>query len=435
MRYLTWLAVALVLPALVARGAEAPPKPLSLADAVALALRENPNLGAVREDLPAALARLRMAQAEGKLTGSAAAFLSTGTEASLLGGPSAVMPKMTMMVPPEANADLNGFLMYPLYTGGRVQSRSAAAGARVRGTRSDIDVMILDTAYAVHAAYWKVLLMREMLKVQQENLAEQRERLRVDTAAQEAGKVPAYYVLRDKAEVADAEQSTTNAARDVETALLDLRVAIGLPSSTPIELSDKLVYEPSAPNLDAPVAVAAALKKRPEALSRGAAIEAARREVKARRAAYQPQVDAMLMADGFAMSGRTGGGYTLGVVAALPILDGGSRSADVAEAEAMLRRAEKEARGVDLEVERQVRTALLDLAAAEQNVRTALEAVASAQEDYRIAVIRYEAGKAINLEPLSALASLVKAKTNLAQALYDHNLARDAFRRAEGELP
>ncbi len=345
------------------------------------------------------------------------------------------MPKMAMMVPPEANADLNGFLMYPLFTGGRVQSRSAAAGARLRGTRSDIEVMVLDTAYAVRTAYWKVLLMRELLRVAQENLAEQRERLRVDTASEQAGKIPAFYVLRDKADVADAVQGTTNATRDVETALLDLRVAMGLPPSTPLELSDKLLYEPTAPDLDATVAVAAALKKRPEALSKSAAIEAARREVRARRAAYQPQVDAMLMADGFATDGHTGGGYTLGVVAALPILDGGSRSAEVAEAEAMLRRSEQEARGVDLEVERQVRTALLNLAAAEKNVRTALEAVASAQEDYRVALIRYQAGKAINLEPISALASLVKAKTNLAQALYDHNLARDAFLRAEGELP
>jgi len=415
--------------------ADAPQKPLTLADAVALSLKQNPNLGAVREDLPAALARLRMAQAEGKLTASATAFLSTGTMPSMLAGPSSVMPTMTVDVPPDSNADLNGFLMYPLFTGGRVQSRSAAAGARVRGTRSDIEVMVLDTAYAVRAAYWKVLLNREMLKVAQENLTEQRERLRVDTASEQAGKIPAYYVLRDKAEVADASQSTTNAARDVETALLDLRVAIGLPSATPLDLADKLLYEPTAPNLDVPAAVAAALKKRPEALSKSAAIDAARREVRARRAAYQPQVDAMLMADGFATEGHTGGGYTLGVVAALPILDGGSRSAEVAEAEAMLRRSEQEARAVDLEVERQVRTALLNLTAAEQNVRTAMEGVASAQEDYRVAVVRYQAGKAINLEPLAALASLVKAKTNLAQALFDHNLARDSFARAEGELP
>ncbi len=74
MRYLTWLALALVLPTVVTWAAEAPQKPLSLADAVALALKQNPNLGAVREDLPAALARLKMAQAEGKLTGSASAL-------------------------------------------------------------------------------------------------------------------------------------------------------------------------------------------------------------------------------------------------------------------------------------------------------------------------------------------------------------------------
>jgi outer membrane protein TolC len=414
---------------------EVAPRALSLDDAVALGLKQNPGLGAVREDLPAAVARLKMAQAEGKLTASATAFLSTGTMPSMLAGPSSVMPAMSVNVPADRNADQSILLMYPLSTGGRVQSRSAAAKARLLGTRADIDAMVLDTAYAVRAAYWRVLLAREMLKVQQENLAQQRERLRVDQAAEEAGKIPVYYVLRDKAEVADAEQGAAKAARDVETALLDLRVAIGIPSATPLELSDKLMYEPMAPTLDVEAAVAAALLKRPETASKQAAIEAARREVRARRAAYRPQVDAMLMMEGIKTSESTMGGYTLGVVAALPILDGGSRAADVAEAEAMLRRAEKESVGQNLEVERQVRAALVTLVTADHCVRTSMEAVASADEDYRVALLRYQAGKAINLEPISALAGLVKAKTNLAEALYDHNLARDAFMRAQGELP
>lgn len=217
--------------------------------------------------------------------------------------------------------------------------------------------------------------------------------------------------------------------------MLALRVVLGMPSTAEVNLTDKLVYVPNPPVIDEAAEVATALKQRPETQARQAAVVAAQREVRAKRASYRPQVNAMLLADGVATSGASGGGYTLGVVASLPILDGGTRSAGVAEAEAMLKRAQQEQRSVDLEVERQVRTAILDLKAAEQNVRTAAEAEASAREDYRVALIRYKAGKAINLEPISALAALVKAETNLAQALYEHDLARDEVGRSEGRVP
>jgi outer membrane protein TolC len=101
----------------------------------------------------------------------------------------------------------------------------------------------------------------------------------------------------------------------------------------------------------------------------------------------------------------------------------------------MVRKLGQEKGAVDLQIERELGTALLALKAANQNVRTALEAEASAEEDHRVAKVGYDAGKLIYLEVVSALAALVKARTNVAQAKYEYNLALDAVRRATGALP
>lgn len=409
---------------------------LSLEQVVNIALERNPALGAVRESLSASLARLGMARAEGRPQASTSIFLSDGTMPGILAGSRAVMPQTLMAVPDMARADFNLMAMYPLSTGGRVAGRVGSAQAQADATRARVQAAVLDTVYLVRAAYWKALYMAELVKVHEQNLQEQRERLRLDQAAFETGRIPFYYVLRDRAETAAAEQALTDAQRDAATALYELCTAMGVEPTSRLHLTDKLIYEPSGPTDQEEVLVSAALENRPELRAAEATVESARQEVRARQASYRFQVQAMVMLDEEKVSTMPGrGGYTAGVVASLPLVDGGERRAGVEEAQAMLRQAEKERAAVVLEIQRQVRSAFLERRAAEQNVRAAMEAVAAAEEDYRVALLRYREGRAINLEPISALAVLVNARSNLARALFEFNVASDALRRAVGQMP
>ena len=434
----SWIALMLLTLAPVLTGAaEAPapsPSDLSLQQAVALAFQKSPVLQGMQAEVPGAEARLREARAQGRLTASTTTFLSTGTMPNILTTPAPIMPSDLSPVPATSQADQNLMLMYPLSTGGRVGAEVAGAGADLRATQADAAATRLQLAYQVRSDYWQVLLNQEMLKIALGNLTEQQERLRVDQVSLDAGKIPAYYVLRDKAEVADAQQTLTNAQRDVQTALLRLRQDIGLPLDQPLTLTDALAYESRTPG-EAAALSASALQFRPEAQAAAARVTAAQQEVSSRRGAFRPQVAATLMGDAFAASGDSGGGYTFGVVASVPLLDGGSRDAGVAEAQAVLRRAEADLAALNLDLSRQVREALLNFSAADQNVRTAELAVASADEDYRVALTRYQAGKAINLEPLAALTALVRARTNYAQAIFQQRVALDAVNHATGRLP
>ena len=408
---------------------------LTIAQAVAFAWEHSPVLQAIRQEVPAAEARLRRARSEGRLQASTTTFLTTGTMQSIVGGAEPVQPRSNLLVAEDQMLDQSLTVMYPLSTGGRVAAEVAKSNGGLRTARAEVEAALLEVAYMVREGYWTVLLNQAVAKIREQSLEEQRERLRVDQAAYDAGKVPVYYVLRDKAEVANAVQELVNADRDVETALLRLKTNMGMEAAAPLELAADLTYTAeAAPEPQA--AVEEALKTRPELRAALARLEAARQEVQSRRSSYRPQVSMNLMLDATKISGVSAtGGYTVGVAASLPILDGGRRTAEVAEARAMQRRTDSERATLALQTEEQVRSALLQMSAAARNVETAQAALASAEEDYRVASQRYFAGKAINLEPIEALSVLVRARMNLAQATYAYRMAQDALARAMGRLP
>jgi outer membrane protein TolC len=87
-----------------------------------------------------------------------------------------------------------------------------------------------------------------------------------------------------------------------------------------------------------------------------------------------------------------------------------------------------------LQVSQEVATALLDLRAAERNVQTARTGLVAAEEEYRVALIRYTAGKGLNVEALDAQSAQVRAQSNHVQALFEYHVARDRLARAFGVL-
>ena len=180
---------------------------------------------------------------------------------------------------------------------------------------------------------------------------------------------------------------------------------------------------------------------RPELRAVGLRISGAELETSAIGAAYKPQVNAFVMGDmgqsgGFGSSRGSSrfGGVTFGIAASVPLYTGGRRSAAIQSAQAARRRLEREREQVALEVAQSVSGAFLNLNAGEQNILTAQAALRSAQEDYRVARIRYEAGRSIIVEVLDALATRVRAESNLVQALFGYNVARDQLLRAVGVL-
>jgi outer membrane protein TolC len=425
------------------------PVAFTVEQAVTTALRESPLIRGAGEEGEAALGRLEAARAERRPWLSANVFGSSGNQMSIMATPPVAQPQMIMGLPRGGFVDANLMLMYPLYTGGRLQAMVRRAGAMQDASEAELETQRQEVALLTRVAYREILAREALVEVWQSRLEEDEERLRLDRVRLREGQIPAFYVLRGEAELAATRQELTNAERDRELALLKLRTVMGLPPDFRLELTDGLDYTPtpgviaeltgtepgpaSGPAADGDLEglVRLAERQRPELQAIGALTRASEAEAAAIRSEFRPQVN--LFATGDAMNRDPYLGATVGAVASLPLYTGGQRRARLHVSEAEQRRRERQQEEIALEVGRQVAAVLLDLRAAEQNITTAEAALTAAREEHRVALLRYQAGRSIPVEVLDAISTRVRAESNVVQALFRYNVAQDQLRRALGE--
>lgn len=406
------------------------PTAWTLGQAVTYALQHNPELLAMREEVRLAQADVRLAAANRRITASVNGYLAAGTTDNMARSAPGSMPEDMQMQAPGRRGDLGVTVTSPLATGGRLPALTRQAESLLAASDADVQAAELRLAYQVHVAYRTVLWRAKLVGVYERDVQARQELARVDEVKLEAGKIPLYYLLRDKTRLADATQMLANARRDREVAMYDLGVLLGLDTPQDLQLTEPPGYAPV--ELDPARALQDAAARRPELAAVRARTAAAAAGISAAQAEYRPQLSAALMLDLMHDDMGGSGGYTAAVVASMPLTDGGRRAAQMAAAKAQEAQATQRERQTAQLISREVLTALANLRAADQSVKSAMEAVAQAEEDYSVARLRYDAGKAINLEPLDALAALLRARVNLAQGLYDYASATDDLARATG---
>ena len=406
--------------------------PLDAEAAVRLALRHSPVVAAAGHDVEMARQMLAMAQAAGRPMLAGTVWGTWGDGAMIVGGAPGVTPAPQRMAPAGGAADANLMAMAPLYTGGRTQAGVAAARSRAGASAAELAAVRLDLATMVRRLVRQAALMRAMVEVYDRLVATAAERMRLDRAAADTGKVPAFYVLRDEAELASARQQQTNAVRDYRVMLTDLVAALGVHPLSQVEVAADQM--PPATPWSVTDALDLAARQRPELASARAKVAAAGHDERAAAGAFAPQVAALGMADLFSsrMAPRFEE-FTLGVTVGLPLLDGGERSAALRRARADKARLTAQEQDLALRVAAEVLAADARLTAARANLAAAQTGERAAGENYRLALARYEAGKSLHVEVLDALRMKVMAETSLQAARFDLASAADALRRAVGE--
>lgn len=404
---------------------------VTAAQAAQIGLRENLGLRAAQSDVKAAGAETKIAKSQTYPQISANTYLAFGDSNNILFSAGTVAPVNYFNVPSEGFADQNVTLSVPIYTGGRLQNQVRAASERERAAASDLSGTQAETVLRIKEAYYRALLGTENVKSAQSRFDAAAEMVRTSQALFTAGKGLESAVRRVEAEQADAQRIVTTARNSQAKALLDLKAAMGVRLDSDLTLADTLTFAPPTGDLNAHLADAA--KRRPELRAIRFRQSAAARQTDAVRGSQGAQIYGMAMADGFTSHPQgTREGYTVGVVVSLPLFDGGQRRAETAQARARQERADAEVQDMALRVAVEVQQAWLDVETAAENYKTAQSALQSAQSAYDVTTLRVQNQKALPVEQLDALASLTQAKTNIAQALYDHSLAIARLNRAAG---
>ncbi|MCS6775659.1 MAG: TolC family protein [Chloroherpetonaceae bacterium] len=404
---------------------------LSVQQAVAIALRDNPQAHAIRAEARAAAADIRFARSQTRPQVSANTYLTYGDMPAVLYSVGGVMPGSLIVAPSQGLVDQNLTLMVPLYTGDRLRAQVRATQARAQAAMAILRQTEAEIALQVREAYYRALWEAENVRAAQAQREATLAMARVTQALWEAGKGLEASVRRVEAEQAATQRDLTAARNEEAKALLDLRIAMGVRPDVPLSLSEPLVFTPPAKDLNGYLQAAA--ENRPELQAARLLLTAAGHQLRSARGAQSPQVYGMAMADGF-LSNRMGtrGGYNVGVILSLPLLDAGERRAGIDRAEALQARAAADLHRLQLQVETEVRRAWLDVEAAAQNYRAAQEALRAAQVAYDVAALRVENQRGLLVEQLDALAVLTRARRDVARALHDHAVAVARLQRAAG---
>ena len=405
--------------------------PLNLNNAVQTALKYSPMIQSAGYQASAAEARVGMAQAMTRPQLSVTGIAGNSSMGGILASPPSVTPQGITSFPSDTATTGGLMLMFPIYTGGRLAA--AMKGAKALSSAAGLDKAAVERNVSMEAktAYHRALLADAFVEVYQNLVNEEQERVRIAQAAFDEGKIAKFDLLRNQADLANAQQQLENAKRDSQVAMVDLKTILGISQGSNVTLSDKLEYAAVTENLDAFLKRA---EDRPELASAKAKVNSAQADIDAAKGLYKPQVYVNAMQGVTAAWGESESGYTVGVSVGLTLIDGGLRQSEVREVESMLNAMKSEEQQTRLAVEQEVRTAWAELEAGDRNVQLSRAAVTQAEEDYRVVKLRYESGKTINVEVLDALFSLVRAQTNELSALYDHNIARDTLARAVGEI-
>lgn len=239
-------------------------------------------------------------------------------------------------------------------------------------------------------------------------------------------------VLRSQVQVQVQQQRAIAADNEYQKSLLQLARAVGIPVGQPLALTDKIPYAPT-PALTLDDALQRAYATRPDYLAAENRLHAAEASARAASAAFLPtfHVDA-----NYGVIGQTPTEalrtYQLIANVKVPLFDAGSTRARRIEQTALLRQREAEFSDFRGRVEYEVRSAFLDVKAAEEQLQAARTNQDLAGQELEQARDRFAAGVASNLEVTQAQEAVAAASETYIAALYTHNLAKATLARALG---
>ena len=328
-----------------------------------------------------------------------------------------------------------------IYEGGRILS--AVRSARLINEQALLSYRstVADALLSVSAAYDDVLGAAMQINVRTDAVTFLTGYLHDTTAKFNAGMAPEFDVLRQTAELGNAEADRVRAIGAYRVAKQRLVELLGYNLSSAV--SDDLPLQLTTPLLarSYPKSLAAALSEARQSRTEVLALEKEERlrdeGIITARAGYKPSVQAFA---GYELTSQVGSrnagdelhGGLVGVRLSWALFDGFLTKGKVVEAKARRGKASEAKAETTRQVELQVRTAWSDLRTARAVLDAQVENVRTAQRSLEIAQARHNEGAGTQLDVLDAQSALTQARGQYVNALRDHSVARARLLRATG---
>ncbi len=284
----------------------------------------------------------------------------------------------------------------------------------------------------VRNKYFLALKAQELIRVQEQALASNLERLGKARIREQEGAIPKFDVLRLESEVKKAEKDLLDAKARFEIAKQELNNSLGRPIETEFEL-ERIVEAPPVP-IDATGPVAIALQSRAELRQLDYSILALERT---RESYERSQLPALTVSANHTQNINPTAfrpdSTTIGqAVLSFPLFTSGVNKSRIKAARADEEVGKIQREQFQLGIALEVRTALTRVISAREAIEVAKVNEAIATEALRLADLRYNEGAGILLDVTVAQAELTAARVAVLNAMDDFLNAYAALQRAVG---
>jgi outer membrane protein TolC len=302
------------------------------------------------------------------------------------------------------------------------------AALYVLSVRQQVLFRVIQAYYGVHLAQERWRVMRRARETSAQNLKIAQDRYR-------AGAVVNADVLSAQVHLARLTQEELSAASQVKIAQSELGMVMGLPEAGSRPLAP-------APQEPAPLPPQledlqqAARDKRPDLKRLELAARVARQEYDKARLNYLPRLKMAgeYDVDQRRLFGSHAGSYTVMALLNFNLFNGLADLARVRETRAKEAQAREIRRELEDRVRHQVTESILNLKTAHERLKVARAAVSQAREGLRLIRLRYEEGLTILVDLLTAQDALKTADLGVVAALFDTYLAQAGLDLALGTL-
>jgi len=412
--------------------------PLSLQDAISMALANNLTYQAAAQDVK--IAQAELIQARGNAFPSVSAgysYVHTQDPAFFF------LPVPQPSGPPVLQKSLfsatnvnnvNATLQYAIYSGGAIQAAIGAAAAgysaaqsQYAATRDDVITDTTDAYFALALAQRNAATSDEAVVLGQQNLTTSQQLFAAGTAAKAD-------VLRQEVALANAQVAAVRAHNSADLANATLANVLNIDLGSSINPTQNLQITPPIYKLTD--LLHDGQTRRPEIAAAVDAVTIAERSVQEARSGTLPIVSLGISEasskPNFINVPQPQLSETL--AATWKLFDGGLTHGKVAQANADVDKAKINLQQLRNNVDLQVRQAYFNYVAAQAAVVAANSGQISAAESLRVTQLRYRSGVGTALDLTDSLLAFAQTQVQYATALADQSTALVELQRAAGLL-
>ena len=309
------------------------------------------------------------------------------------------------------------------YPGGRAAAAVEQADYTYRASQVAYDASLKSLLFQVQQAYYTLLGDQNTVLIRQASVKQAEQNLAYYQGLFTAGRATQLDVLQNQVALTQAQLDLQSAGNTIQVDRKNLSLDVGWPLDRSYAVADTPM--PDLPALQPEQALATAFQNRSELLTLALNISAANVNL----ALQKSQAFPVISANGSVGLGQdwssniSAGSFSVGASIALPVVDGGLRSAQVQQAADQVAsfkvQQDQQRQSITISVE----NALFGVRDARNRLDLAGQSVKAAQGQYDLQKARYAVGLVTTLDVLTALQSLTSAQVGLEQAKSNYVLS------------